>query len=122
MSGSNDRHTVSQPMRTHATTTGLTPHPTRNDAIRPMTGRVVQAELAGSPVAIVAVDGGSPRADPITRAEFAVRVLLQLEEIVLGGEATGARAGADAELAVDGAQVGVHRADAEVELRGGLSV
>jgi hypothetical protein len=89
MTGAKNRHTVSQPMRTHAMTTELT---TRNDAIRPMTGRVLQAELAGSPVAIVAVDGGSPRADPITRAEFAVRVLLQLEEIVLRGEATGARA------------------------------
>jgi hypothetical protein len=48
----------------------------RHDGGRPMTGRVVKAELDGAPLAIVAVDSGSPRADPITRARFAVRVLL----------------------------------------------
>jgi hypothetical protein len=41
-----------------------------------MTARVLLGELNGAPLAIVAVDGGSPPADPVARAELAVRVLV----------------------------------------------
>ena len=43
---------------------------------RPMTASVLLAELDGAPLAIVAVDGGSPPADAVARAELAVQVLL----------------------------------------------
>ena len=43
---------------------------------RPMTACLLLAEVDGEPLAIVAVDGGSPPADPVARAELAVRVLL----------------------------------------------
>ena len=55
----------------------------QHDGGRLFTGYVLQAELDGAPLAIVAVDGGSPRADPIARAEHAVRVLLMYRNLVI---------------------------------------
>src|SRR5262245_20526625 len=106
MSGGHRRPTVTLPMSTRMTMTEppLTHRPTRlpdaavlrTDGDRPMTGRVLQAELDGKPLAIVAVDGGSPRADPKARAAFAVRVLLLHRGRVISdatrGDADGARA------------------------------
>jgi hypothetical protein len=40
-----------------------------------MTARLVLAELDGMPLAIVAVDGSALAADPVARAEHAVRML-----------------------------------------------
>ena len=47
-----------------------------------MTAAVLLAELDGAPLAIVAVDGGSQPADPVARAELAVRVLLMYRDQV----------------------------------------
>jgi hypothetical protein len=55
----------------------------RDDGRRPMTGHLLLAELDGAPLAVVAVDGGWPRADPVARAEHAVRVLLLYRDGVI---------------------------------------
>jgi hypothetical protein len=50
----------------------------------PMTARVLLGELNGAPLAIVAVDGGSPPADHVARAELAVRVLVMYRGQAIG--------------------------------------
>ena len=58
------------------------------DSTRPLRGRVLLAELGGTPLAAVAVDSGAVTADPFQHTEHAVRVLL-LRRGQLIGDARG---------------------------------
>jgi hypothetical protein len=62
----------------------------REDGRRQLSGLVVPAKLDGVPLTVVAVDG-STFADPVARAEHAVRVLLRYRRSV-SAETAGAAA------------------------------
>jgi hypothetical protein len=63
------------------------------DSARPLTGRVLLAELDGAPLAAVALENGSVTADPFRHSHDAVRLLMLRRYQLLrqGGDVAPAR-------------------------------